>query len=488
MVTANGLPVALGGVMGGADSEITDETTSVALEAALFDGTSIRKTSQKFALRSEASSRFEKGINEGTVREALDFAAAMIVELAGGKVLSGVVESNDYQPILPKVSITLSRVNSALGTDLSLETVEKIFVQLGFGVEVEGEKFTCEIPSRRWDIHIEADLVEEVARIYGYDNLPSTLPSSQNASELTQMQKFRRTVRTGLESSGLNEVIGYSLVTPEKATEFVGQLETTTLMMPMTEDRQTLRANMIPGLLDIVNYNQNRKNADVAIYEIGNIFLPNPDDIRPIEVPNLAFAISGNVVDKSYNGQAVPVDFYYAKGIVENLLEAYKEVEFIPSNNQAAMHPGRTAVIKINGRVAGFVGQIHPATAKKYDIAETYVAGLDMQVMLEELPAQTIFTDIPKVQAVHRDIALLIDAEVTHAQIVSVIKSSRVKTLSQVELFDIYQGKNLPAGKKSMAYSLTFQPVENTMTDEEITAAVNKITKNLVEKLDIEIR
>ena len=488
VVTANGLPVALGGVMGGADSEITDETTNVALEAALFDGTSIRKTSQKFALRSEASSRFEKGINEGTVREALDFAAAMIVELAGGKVLSGLVESNDYQPLLPKVSITLSRVNGALGTDLSLETVKKIFVQLGFGVEVEGEKFTCEIPSRRWDIHIEADLVEEVARIYGYDNLPSTLPLSQNAGELTDMQKFRRTVRTGLESSGLNEVIGYSLVTPEKATEFVGELETTSLMMPMTEDRQTLRANMIPGLLDIVNYNQNRKNADVAIYEIGNIFLPNADDIRPTEVPNLAFAISGNVVDKSYNGQAVPVDFYYAKGIVENLLETYEEVEFVPTNNQAAMHPGRTAVININGRLAGFVGQIHPATAKKYDVAETYVASLDTEVMLEELPAQTIFNDIPKVQAVHRDIALLIDAEVTHAQIVSVIKSSRVKTLKQVELFDIYQGKNLPAGKKSMAYSLTFQPAENTMTDDEITAAVNKITKNLVEKLNVEIR
>lgn len=152
------------------------------------------------------------------------------------------------------------------------------------------------------------------------------------------------------------------------------------------------------------------------------------------------------------------------------------------------MHPGRTAVININGRLAGFVGQIHPATAKKYDVAETYVASLDMKVMLEELPAQTIFNDIPKVQAVHRDIALLIDAEVTHAQIVSVIKSSRVKTLKQVELFDIYQGKNLPAGKKSMAYSLTFQPAENTMTDDEITAAVNKITKNLVEKLNVEIR
>lgn len=148
----------------------------------------------------------------------------------------------------------------------------------------------------------------------------------KNAGELTDMQKFRRTVRTGLESSGLNEVIGYSLVTPEKATEFVGELETTSLMMPMTEDRQTLRANMIPGLLDIVNYNQNRKNADVAIYEIGNIFLPNADDIRPTEVPNLAFAISGNVVDKSYNGQAVPVDFYYAKELWKTFLKLTKKL------------------------------------------------------------------------------------------------------------------------------------------------------------------
>ena len=488
VITANGTPVALGGVMGGADSEITDETTTVALESALFDGTSIRKTSQKFALRSEASSRFEKGVNQGTVREALDFAAAMIVELAGGEVLSGVVESNDYQPTLPKVSITLSRVNGALGTDLSLETVEKIFVQLGFGVQVDGENFICEIPSRRWDISIEADLVEEVARIYGYDNLPSTLPVSQNAGELTAMQKFRRKVRSELEAAGLDEVIGYSLVTPEKATEFVGELETTTLMMPMTEDRQTLRATMIPGLLDIVNYNQNRKNADVALYEIGNIFWPNPEDIRPLEIPHLAFALSGHLVDKTYRSKAVPVDFYATKGIVENLLAAYEEVKFIPSANQPGMHPGRTAMVEINGRQAGFVGQIHPATAKKYDIAPTYVATLNLQVMQEEMPAQTVFHDIPKVQAVQRDIALLIDATISHAEVVSVIESSKVKTLQKVELFDIYQGEKLPEGKKSMAYRLTFQPVENSMTDEQIASAVNKITKNLVNQLAAEIR
>ncbi|MCL2114424.1 MAG: phenylalanine--tRNA ligase subunit beta [Streptococcaceae bacterium] len=489
VITSNGVPVALGGVMGGVNSEITDETTTVALESALFDGISIRKTSQKFNLRSEASQRFEKGINEGTVRTALDFAASMIVELAGGQVLSGVVESNDYQPAVQEVSITLSRVNAALGTKLTQDEVLKIFLQLGFNVKVDNETFTCEIPSRRWDISIEADLVEEVARIYGYDKLPSTLPVSQNAGELTAMQKFRRKVRTIVEAAGLDEVIGYSLVTPEKATEFVGKIDTTNLMMPMTEDRMTLRVNMIPGLLDIINYNQNRKNADVAIYEIGNIFLPSTaEDGRPTEVPNLAFAISGNVVDKTYDGGAVPVDFYYVKGIVENLLESYQNVSFVPFSENSAMHPGRTALVKIGERVIGFVGEIHPAIAKKYDIAETYVAGLDLQVMLEELPAQTIFTDIPKVQAVKRDIALLIDVEKTHADIISVITDSRVKTLVGAELFDIYQGEKLPLGKKSMAYSLIFQPADSSMTDEEIAAAVNKITKNLVEKLNVEIR
>lgn len=491
VITANGVPVALGGVMGGLDSEITQETTTVALEAALFEGTSIRKTSQKFNLRSEASQRFEKGINEGTVREALDFAAVMIAELAGGTVLSGVAQSNDYQPVLPKVSITLSRVNAALGTQLSFDEVKKIFVQLGFGVETSGETFTCEIPSRRWDISIEADLVEEVARIYGYDKLPSTLPMSQNAGELTAMQKFRRSVRTQLEAAGLSEVIGYSLTTPEKALEFIAdkKFPTTSLMLPMTEERQTLRVNMVPGLLDIVAYNQNRKNADVAVYEIGNIFLPSTTaDGRPTELANVAFAISGNVTDRTYSASAVPVDFYQAKGIVENLLKDIENVTFTATDQIPAMHPGQTAAIQAGERHIGFVGQLHPALAKKYGITATYVAGLDLQAMLELRPARTVFKEIPKFQAVNRDIALLVDAEKSHADIVSAISDSKVKTLIDIELFDIYQGENLPEGKKSMAYSLTFQSQEATMTDEEIAASMNKITKNLVEKLAAEIR
>ncbi|MEY8444528.1 phenylalanine--tRNA ligase subunit beta [Lactococcus ileimucosae] len=490
VITANRKPVALGGVMGGLDSEITEQTTNVALEAALFNGTSIRKTSHKFALRSESSSRFEKGINQGTVREALDFAAAMIQELAGGEVLSGVVESNDFMPEPQEVKTTLERINASLGTSLTVEKVLEILAQLGFETQENNGEFHIQIPSRRWDIKIEADIVEEIARIYGYANLPSTLPAGATVGELTAMQKLRRKVRTNVEASGLSEVIGYSLTSSEKAREFADvQGPITSLLLPMTEDRQTLRGSQIPGLLDIINYNQNRKNADVAIYEVGNIFLAtDSEDSRPLEIPHLAFAISGNVADKTYNSAAVAVDFYHAKAIVEQLLAGYENLSFEAYSAIKEMHPGRTARVLVGNRQVGFVGQVHPATAKAYDIKETYVASLDLEVMLELAPAQTVFVEVPKVQAVNRDIAMLVDRDKTHAEIVEVIISSKVKSLSKVELFDIYQGENLPEGKKSMAYSLTFQSRENTMTEEEIAKAMAKITKNLTEKLNAEIR
>ncbi|GAB2024132.1 phenylalanine--tRNA ligase subunit beta [Lactovum odontotermitis] len=492
VITANGVPVGLAGVMGGLDSEITNSTTTVALESALFDGKSIRKTSQKFNLRSEASSRFEKGINQGTVREALDFAAAMIVELAGGQVLKGVVESNDFQPVLPKVSITLSRLNAALGVQLPSETVKNIFEALGFGLEIDGEKFTCEIPSRRWDISIEADLVEEVARLYGYDKLPATLPASQNAGERTPMQNFRRKIRNRLEAAGLSEVIGYSLTTPEKAVQFTenSALTPVKLMMPMSEDRSTLRLNVISSLLDIVNYNQNRKNANLSIYEIGTVFLPAAsEDGRPTEIPTLGFAISGSVTDKTYAQKAVPADFFAAKGIVESLLMAYKNVEFEAYSEIPEMHPGRTARILLNGRQVGFVGQVHPATAKAYDIKETYVGTLDLAALLELSPAQAVFTEIPKIQPVTRDIAMLVSDKTTNAEIVAAVKNSGVKRLTKIELFDVFdEAAKLGAGVKSMAYTLTFQAQEQSLTDEEITAAMSKIVKNLTEKLGAEIR
>ncbi|MFV0556003.1 MAG: phenylalanine--tRNA ligase subunit beta [Lactovum sp.] len=502
VITAKGVPVALAGVMGGLDSEITNETTTVALEAAIFDSLSIRKSSQKFNLRSESSSRFEKGINESTVTEALDYAAAMIAELSEGEVLSGIVESNDYKPEAVKVEVTLEEIHNLLGVTLEIKEIEQIFNQLAFSTETksitsrefrrfrdEGTVFICEIPAHRWDIRIAADLVEEVARIYGYDRLPVSLPSLQTSGERTDFQKLRLKVRKSLEASGLSEVIAYSLVSSEKALEFSGEKELTSLMLPMSEERTSLRTSMIPGLLDIINYNQNRKKSDLAIYEIGNVFLTrNKEDEHPEQCTHLAFALTGKLKDKSWHQEEKSVDFYDLKGIVEELLIGYEKLEFQAISDKEGMHPGRTAIIKIKGQEIGFLGQVHPVFAKKYDIKETYVAELDIQLLLNLSPKQVIFKEIPKIQASSRDLALLLDENIQHSEVESVILESKVKSLSEIRLFDIYSGEKLSKGKKSMAYSLTFQALGQSLTDEEINLAVNKITKQLEEKLSVEIR
>ena len=472
VITVADKPVALAGVMGGLDTEITEKSTNVVLEAALFDGASIRKTSQKFNLRSESSARFEKGINEADVTLALDTAAAMIAELAGGKILNGVVESNDYKPQSVDVAITLTKINSSLGTDLTIDQVVAIFDQLGFETNIDGENLVVTIPPRRWDITIEADLVEEVARIYGYDNLPSTLPNAGNTiGELTPMRKLRRDTRTVLEGAGLTEVISYALTTPEKASQFTKvSTELVSLAMPMSEERQTLRNSIIPGMLDIVNYNMARGNSDLAIYEVGNVFVKfgNEDDGRPTELPQVAMAFTGNT------------DFYQAKGVVETLLQDM-DLRFEKETKLEDMHPGRTARVIVSGKEIGFVGQVHPAVAKAYDIPTTYVASLDLTGILENKPEQVVFTEIPKFPAVKRDLALLVKRDTENQEVLDIIDSAKVKLLKNVSIFDVYTGENVPTDKKSLAYSLTFQNPEQTLTDEEINSAMNKIVKKLNE-------
>jgi phenylalanyl-tRNA synthetase beta chain len=481
VITADGKPVALAGVMGGLDTEIDDASTTVALEAAVFDSKSIRKTSQKFNLRSESSSRFEKGINHAAVNAALDYAAAMIAELAGGTVLAGTVADKAFVANDVTVSITLSKINSALGTSLDEAEVVRIFKQLGFEVAVDGERFDVTVPPRRWDISIEADLVEEVARIYGYDNLPTTLPAGgATVGQLTPMQKLRRRIHGLMTGAGLSEVVTYALTTADKAVEFskLPKDKMTSLAMPMSEERTTLRLSLITGLLDTVAYNANRGNKELAIYEIGTVFptMGDETDGRPTELPQLAFAMTGK-----------DVDFYAAKGIVENALLAYSDVRFEADAEIAEMHPGRTAKVVVGGVEIGFVGQVHPATAKAYDIATTYVASLDMTQLLALQPAQVVFKDIPKFQAAKRDVALLVDRVVTNQDLLDVIASAKVKTLTDVTLFDVYTGENVAADKKSMAYSLTFLNAEQQLTDEEINAAMTKISKKL-EEFGAEIR
>ena len=492
VITVADKPVALAGVMGGQATEIDNDSKNVVLEAAVFDGTAIRRTGSRLNLRSESSARFEKGINYATVDEALDFAAAMLTELAEGEVLSGRVEAGSVPTENVEVSTTLDYVNVRLGTELTFADIEDVFAKLDFGLSGNADKFTVSVPRRRWDIAIQADLVEEIARIYGYENLPTLPQAAGTAGELTATQKLRRKMRSIAEGSGLTEIVSYALTTPEKATEFTLQPSNLTeLMWPMSVERSVLRQNVVSGMLDTIAYNVARKNSNLAIYEIGKIFEQkgNPKEELPNEISTFAFAISGLVAEKDFQTKATPVDFFYAKGIVEAIFNKLDlTVEYVAEKGLESMHPGRTASIYLDGQLVGFVGQIHPQTAKNYNVPETYVAELNLDIIEAALQADKAFVEITKFPAVSRDIALLLPAITTHKEIVAAIESAKVKRLTDIKLFDVYAGANIAEGMKSMAYSLTFQNPNDNLTDEEVTKYMDKITKVLVEQLGAEVR
>lgn len=493
VIAVNDKPVALAGVMGGKATEIDSHSKTVVLEAAVFDGKAIRKTSGRLNLRSESSSRFEKGVNYDTVIEALDFAAAMLEELAGGQVLAGYLQAGQVPTEPVQVLTTLDYVNVRLGTNLAYSDIEDVFAKLGFGLAGDAQAFTVSVPRRRWDISIQADLVEEIARIYGYDKLPTTLPEAGGtAGELTASQLLRRRVRAIAEGAGLTEIISYALTTPEKAQAFaIESSHLTELMWPMTIERSALRQNIVSGMLDTIAYNVARKQKNLAIYEIGKVFEQNADP--KVDLPNerdtFAFALTGLVAEKDFQTQATAVDFYYAKGILESLFSKLNlKVTFVAEKDMASMHPGRTARILLGEETIGFLGQVHPQVANDYDIPETYVAELNLQAIEANMASTQIFTEISKQPAVSRDIALLVDDQLSHQDIVTIIEGLGLKYLESIKLFDVYAGANIEPGKKSMAYSLTFQNPHESLRDEEVAKYMNKISEALLEKANAQVR
>lgn len=493
VITVNDKPVALAGVMGGKATEIDSHSKTVVLEAAVFDGKAIRKTSGRLNLRSESSSRFEKGVNYDTVIEALDFAAAMLEELAGGQVLAGYLQAGQVPTEPVQVLTTLDYVNVRLGTNLAYSDIEDVFAKLGFGLAGDAQAFTVSVPRRRWDISIQADLVEEIARIYGYDKLPTTLPEAGGtAGELTASQLLRRRVRAIAEGAGLTEIISYALTTPEKAQAFaIESSHLTELMWPMTIERSALRQNIVSGMLDTIAYNVARKQKNLAIYEIGKVFEQNADP--KVDLPNerdtFAFALTGLVAEKDFQTQTTAVDFYYAKGILESLFSKLNlKVTFVAEKDMASMHPGRTARILLGEETIGFLGQVHPQVANDYDIPETYVAELNLQAIEANMASTQIFTEISKQPAVSRDIALLVDDQLSHQDIVTIIEGLGLKYLESIKLFDVYAGANIEPGKKSMAYSLTFQNPQESLRDEEVAKYMNKISEALLEKANAQVR
>lgn len=495
VITNGTVPVAIAGVMGGLDSEITETTTTVALEAALFDPISIRQTSKKFNLRSESSARFEKGINKATIAEAGEVAAAMIAKLAGGEVLQGAVVGSELVAEDAHVEIHIDQINKMLGTELVVSDIDGIFDALGFPFSEQGGLYDVTIPPRRWDIAIEADIIEEVARIYGYDRLPSTLPSGETvAGSLTAEQANTRKVRSLLEGAGVTEAISYALTTEEKSTQFMmRESNLTRLDWPMTEERSVLRMNLVSGLLDDVAYNVARKNSKIALYEIGRVFYQDQDPMKnlPLEEPHMALALAGEWFVKDWQTKASKVDFYTVKGILETVfdkLSVADKITYQKTDEMKELHPGRSAEIFLNGEKIGFIGQVHPLIAKQYDIPETYVAELNLKALLNTEDARMVYQPVSKYPSVSRDIAMLVKEEVANQEVVKLIQKVAGKFLTAVTLFDVYQGANIEAGYKSLAYSLTFVNPEATLTDDEINRSMEKVTKALMEDLSAVIR
>ena len=493
VITNGTAPIALAGVMGGLDSEITDGTVTVALEAALFNPVLIRKTAGKFNLRSESSSRFEKGINVATIRTAGEHAAELIHELAGGTIIAGTASVDTVEVKDTEVIITLEKINRSLGTDISSDEVTAIFNQLGFASTFDGETFTVAVPPRRWDISIYADILEEVARIYGYDNLPETLPITPALpTALTPKQHTMRITRRFMEGAGLTQNISYVLTTAEKAREYaVEDKEGIRLAWPMSEDRSTLRMNLLSTLLDNAAYNVARKNTDIQFYEIGRVFFPSADSVLPIEAERLAGVMTGMAYQKDWQMAAEPVNFYHAKGVLDGYFETMglsDQIRFEAAKDLKWMHPGRTAAVYLGDAYIGYVGQVHPATANAYDLKETYAFEIDFEAIIAAPKEVITQQPIPKFPGVTRDVALLVDETVTHQQIVKTIKENGGKFLKDVHLFDIYQGKGIEDGKKSVAYSMSFLNPEATLVDEDINKAFTKLVAALETECGAAIR
>lgn len=482
VITNGDTPIAIGGVMGGDFSEVTESTTNVVIEGAIFDSVSIRHTSRRLNLRSEASSRFEKGIATEFVDEAVDRACYLLQQYAEGTVLQGRIAEGQLGQFVTPVNITVENVNETIGFNLSPEEIEAVFVRLGFETTREGNSLTVMVPSRRKDITIKEDLIEEIARIYGYDEIPSTLPVFKQVTPgtLTDRQAKTRVVKATLEGAGLNQAINYSLVDKTRATDFALQDRSTiSLLMPMSEAHSTLRQSLIPHLIDDVSYNVARSNHHVALYELGRVFFGNEENQLPDEVEYLSGILTGDYTVNTWQNKKEEIDFFVTKGIVDRIAEIL-DIQFeYEAGEIDGLHPGRTAWVKLNEEIVGFVGELHPQTENNYDLKRTYVFELNYDKLMSVSVGYINYEPIPRFPGVSRDIALVINRATPSAEIVKIIQNYGGDILQHAEVFDVYEGEHVAEDEKSIAIRLAYLDMHQTLTDDKVNGVHNRILEAL---------
>ena len=474
--------IGLAGVMGGLDTEVEDNTKNVVIEAAIFDSVKVRLTSKKI-VRSEASNRFEKGLDSNRTYMAVDRACNLLEKYADATIVTGMVKYDETEKDNKNIDITFNQINSVLGFNVPDEEILNVFRKLGFTYTVNGEIITVSVPRRRLDISIKEDLIEEVGRIYGLDNVQGKLPTVP--MKQGSYDKTTREIRNKMVSLGLNETLSYILINDKEVKKYTtDDFEPLKLLDPITEDRNTLRYSVIPSLMKLYEYNKARNQKDISIFEIGKGFYNKNGEYG--ENVKLCCLMAGSYylgIDNKKN-----VDFYVIKGVAEEILNylGYENrYSFVVKNTlPKEFHPYQTAEISVNNNIVGIIGKIHPEVSKE----DVYVLEINLDKLLNKKVGKMKYKEISKYPTISKDIAMVIDKNISAQDIAMAIKKAAGSLLISSEVFDVYTGKGIDDDKRSIAFSLLFGTTDRTLTDEEINNIMSKIIENLEKKFNAELR
>jgi len=483
IIADESVPLGIAGVMGGFDSEVRKDSKVILIESANFDGKSVRETSKKLGLRSEASSRNEKDLSNEIVVDACNRVCQLIESIGAGTIVKGVIDKGEKESKIKEVSMKPQSCNNLLGTDIRDEKMLQILNSLYIESRLEKEKIISKIPSFRKDLKIEADLIEEVGRIHGFHNiLPKPLEGNILKGSKSELRKVEDKCKNVLYGLGLYEITTYSFISPKEYDRFNVEKDDSLrnyveISNPLGEDFSSMRTTLMPNMLKVISKNSNHGIKEGMLFEIGNTF-ENSNKTIPNEIRKVSIGMYGNY------------DFYSLKGVVENLLNKFGfKYKFKVEKNISSFHPGRTAKIVSNNIEIGLMGEIHPDVRGNYEIDErTYLAEIDIHKILENKTEEKTYKEIAKYPSVTRDISIVVDEDILVGDIIEEVEAMSIDNLEKIEMFDIYRGKNIENGKKSLAYTMVFRSSDKTLLEEEVNGKYDKILERLKKLFNAKLR
>ncbi|MCK4503601.1 MAG: phenylalanine--tRNA ligase subunit beta [Desulfuromonadales bacterium] len=499
MICDGNRSVAMAGVMGGLDSEVKDNSDTILLEAAYFQPTMIRRTSKKHGLHTESSHRFERGADIDMVPVALNRAASLIAELGGGEILAGMIDNYPQKLTPVTIELSIAKVHKLLDIQIDYAAIKQMLESIGLSSSDSSkpDSLLVSVPSFRPDLEREVDLIEEVARLYGYDKVPVTMPVGTVDAKMPPLrQQLQKTMRQAMVASGFSEAMNYSFVAADStakigipaADERSVQIK---VLNPLSEDQSVMRTSLVPSLLDTVTRNLNYRSTDLRMFELRPVFLTQENSGTCVEKLSLTAVMSGQREPAGWSQLTAPIDFYDLKGVVEQLLAKINMVGFKFDNEftQPYLHPGKSCGLMVGKQLLGYLGEVHPEILNNYSIDQpVYLFELDIEAIVDLAGEVTKFIPLSRFPDVTRDSALLLDDAVTAAQIMDIVGSGKVKFVESATIFDLYTGKGIPAGKKSLAIRVRYRDLKKTLTEVEVSKSHDKLIRTLCHQLDAEIR